>query len=180
VKRNSLELLSGPGGWVQARVVWDDNSAGPRSFVRFIQDENGRWEAVGLWVDMPTPDVLRSVPLNRISLAANASYAVSAALSARMSEPVHAPQTAEFYASFDGFVKYEPPIELKRPKGRRLDDTWYSQVADAYVAATGRGLNPRASIAEAAGVSPDVAGRWIHQARKRHLLAATKPGKVTT
>jgi len=67
---------------------------------------------------------------------------------------------------------------LKRPAGRNLPDEFYATVAERYRDAAGRGLSPRAAIAEAAGVSADVAGRWVRQARKRGYLPPTEPGKV--
>jgi hypothetical protein len=39
--------------------------------------------------------------------------------------------------------------------------------------AIGRGLKRRTAVAEAAGVSVDVAGRWIYEARKRDLIRET-------
>jgi hypothetical protein len=64
-------------------------------------------------------------------------------------------------------------------KGRRLDDDWYAKVGATYIAAKDRGLKPRMAIAELAGVSTDVAGRWIYEARKRGHLPPTRPGRVS-
>jgi hypothetical protein len=68
---------------------------------------------------------------------------------------------------------------IERPPGRRLDDSFYQRIGVVYRQAVGRGMKPRQAIAEAASVSPDVAGRWIYQARKRGLIPKTSAGKVT-
>jgi transposase len=52
-------------------------------------------------------------------------------------------------------------------------------VGEAYRVAVQRGESPRTTIAESAGVSNEVAGRWVRQARKRGYLPATEPGKVS-
>ena len=87
--------------------------------------------------------------------------------------------TAEFFDSFTGYTIPEQDITLERPAGRRLNNAFYAQVADAYHAAATLGRPPRTAIAEVAGVSTDVAGRWVYEARKRGYLAKTNPGKVT-
>ena len=95
----------------------------------------------------------------------------------RLDEPGFEIGSSKFHGSFAGFAKPEPA--LKRPAARRLNDDWYQQVAEAYIAAADRGEKPRTAVARLAGVSTDVAGRWIYEARKRGHLAPTRPGRVT-
>jgi hypothetical protein len=67
---------------------------------------------------------------------------------------------------------------LERPKGRRPSDDFYSHVAKAYVGAVVQGMKPRVALADAAGVSTDVVGRWVREARRRGKLSPTTPGRV--
>jgi hypothetical protein len=113
-------------------------------------------------------------------LAVNASESLSAKLEGRLTETSFEPGTLEFFGSFNDFVTPEPPLTLSRPERRALSDEWYAEVAATYRAAAARGLKPRTAIAQAAGVSTDLAGRWVYEARKRGLLAPTTPGSVRT
>jgi hypothetical protein len=168
-----LHLIPGPSGWVQARF-FDKKSAYRRLFVRFEPDAGGRWAAAEWRIPGYPDDVLRQVPYNRIRKAVDADERIRDELARRISE---LPEPG-FDGAF-GEPERSKPIRLVRPKGRRLDDSFYQQVAVTYRQAIGRGLNPRQAIAEAATVSPDVAGRWIYEARKRDLIPKTTPGKVT-
>jgi hypothetical protein len=164
----TLELLPGPGGWVQV--------VGKAWIVRFTR-EGDVWKQTEIRLIDARPEDLRAFPLRRIELAVNASDALSAALAARLDED---PEELGPRA-FEGFVIVipEPPITLKRPKAHRLTDEWYAEVAKVYRLAAARQLNPRTTIAEAAGVSTDVAGRWVYEARKRGHLPPAQPGKVS-
>jgi hypothetical protein len=149
-------------------------------FVRFRRDEQGRWTPNGaLYVPGLSPETLRAVPLKRILLAVTASESLRAALESRLDQIVPEVGTPEFQGSFTSWVQAEPPLTLERPKGRALPDEFFAKVAETYRAATIRGWPPRTAVAEAAGVSTDVAGRWVREARKRQYLPATKQGKVT-
>ena len=66
---------------------------------------------------------------------------------------------------------------LERPPGRRLNDDFYAQVADVYRRVAGRQKNPRTVIAEAAGVSTDVAGRWVYEAPEARPPRRDDPGE---
>lgn len=170
-----LTLKPGPGGWVMAH----DSRSGI-AFVHFRR-ESERWARGPIFLPGEmTPELLRVVPLRRIELAVSASHSISSALVQRLEEESPPLGSSDFYAAFSGYMTSEP-IKLERPKTHRLDDDWYRRVADAYRQAVERGLNPRAAIADAAGVSRDVAGRWIAEARKpsRGFLPKTKPGMVT-
>jgi hypothetical protein len=172
-----LTFKEGPGGWVRADLHSSRRLEG-RYWLCFVQERN-RWKAVAMFALGPF-SATQHVPVRRIELAVNADEALCAALVARLDDPIPPLGTSEFLASFTGYMRSERFV-LKRPPGRRLDDSFYADVARAYRDATARGRNPRAVIAADAGVSSDVAGRWIYEARKpeRGFLPRTKPGKVT-
>ena len=107
------------------------------------------------------------------------TISVSPSKPARLKQRVPTVGSEAFGAEFAaGYVIDEPPIKLRRPSGRYLPEQFYDEVARAYRTAVERGLKPRKTIADAATVSTEVAGRWIREARKRDLLPATEPGKV--
>jgi len=178
VKRFELEFQDGPGGWVEADVIGEGEYA--PFFVRFRLDKQGGWAPDGaLYVPGLSPETLRAIPLKRILLAVGASESLRAALQRRLTETVPEVGTVEFHRAFTSWVHEEPPLRLQRPKGRALPDEFFAKVAETYRAATIRGWPPRTAVAEAAGVSTDVAGRWVREARKREYLPATEQGKVT-
>jgi len=168
-----MELKAGPAGWVLAQGDTLD-----ACWIRFVPVGED-WQPTTLFHWPLTAELVRRFPLHRIEIAVNADDRLSAALAARYDEPIDEPGTERFVTAFTGYGHVpEPEITLKRPSGRRLPDEWYAQVAVAYTMASARSLKPRKAIAEAAGVSLDVAGRWIYEARKRGLLPATRPGRV--
>jgi hypothetical protein len=170
VTDSEIRLIPGPAGWVQARFYVGEHVR--RVFVRFEPDAAGRWKAAEWRIPHPPPEPL---PWRRIVKAVDASD-FSARLFARFQEEAE----PGFVGAFGEARPFGKLLELKRPAGRRLDGSFYAQVAMLYRQAVGRGLNPRQTIAEQAGVSTDVAGRWIYEARKRKLIPKTTPGKVTT
>jgi hypothetical protein len=176
--QTTLEFMPGPAGWLECSW-WRDGEEALHAWVNFRRAANGHLKAIALFCLEPTSAALRSLPLHRIEVAANAGGSISEQLAARLGEPSPAIGSAEFHEAFDGWVQPEPPLELKRPPGRRLDDDWYAKVGTTYVAAKDQGLKPRTAIAELAGVSTDVAGRWIYEARKRGHLPPTRPGRVS-
>jgi hypothetical protein len=175
--RTELTIKTGPAGWVKADVMRGETIV-TSAWVRFTRPRGGRWQPAALFMVSPTDETKRLVSLHRIELAVNASALVSNELAERIDEPI-APGSVDFHKAFTGYGHHPEPIVLERPTGRRLDTSFYAQVADAYRIAASRGLNPRSAISGAAGVSTDVAGRWVYEARKRGLLAETTPGKVT-
>jgi hypothetical protein len=180
MKRIYLELQNGPGGWVEAFVFEEGGADYKPFYVRFRPDISERWSPHGtLHVPGLSPETFRAVPLKRIALAVEASAMLREALARRLHETVPEVGTLEFYETFTGWVHEEPPLTLERPKGRALPDEFFAKVAETYRAATIRGWPPRTAVAEAAGVSTDVAGRWVRVARDRGYLPATKQGKVT-
>jgi hypothetical protein len=170
---DEIYLIPAASGWVQAR--FEDSHSRRRVFVRFEPDAHGRWNAAEWSLPGYPPEVLRRVPFHRITMAVNANERVLDELAARLDE---APEPG-FRAAFGEAQHSGEPLQLVRPAGRTLDDSFYGQVGFVYRQAVGRGMKPRLAIAKAAGVSPDVAGRWIYEARKRGLIPKTRPGKVT-
>ena len=59
-----------------------------------------------------------------------------------------------------------------------LTDEFLGQVAAAYRAAVARGERPNKALAEQSGYPPRTAERWVYLARKKGLLAPTRPGSV--
>jgi hypothetical protein len=176
-----LDLAEGPRGWVEATFGGLEPSYRD-VYVQLRKDDEGRWGPTGaLVVPGLTPENIRAVPLRRILLAVEASETFRRNLEKRIDEPAAEPGSDEFRDSFSDW-RYEAevlePLKLERPKKRNLPDEFYAQVAGVYRAAVLRGLRPRTAIAEAAGVSGEVAGRWIRQARRRDYLPETEPGKV--
>jgi hypothetical protein len=145
-------------------------------FVRFQPDAKGRWKPAEWRIPGYPAEILRQVPHQRIARAVQANEQVKQALATRLAEPAE-----EGFAHAFGVAVRDRPIVISRPKGRNLDDNFYAHVGHVYRQAVGSGLkNPRQAIAEAARVSPDTAGRWIYEARKRHFIPKTTPGKVTS
>ena len=172
-----LDLAAGPSGWIQA-TLGEAPALYRDIYVQLSKDAEGQWRPAGaLFVPGLTPESIRTLPLRRILLAVNASDPLRDDLARRLEEPVEPFGTQEFYDSFSGWPQDELP-PLKRPEKRNLPDTFYAEVAARYRDAVLRGLRPRPAIAEAAGVSGEVAGRWIREARRRGYLPATEPGKV--
>jgi len=147
--------------------------------VRLAPDADGAWKPDGtVYVRPVTQENLRVPPLRRIVVAVAASEGLQASLTARLDDAVPDPGSNDFLKALSGYVHPELP-SLTRPTGRTLSDEFYAAVADRYRDAAARGLSPRSAIATAADVSTDVAGRWVREARKRGLLPATDPGKVS-
>ena len=176
-----LELYVGPGGWIQAEARKGGELVS-RSWVCFARRKGGRWEAVTLFTLLPTRESIDAIPLHRAEVAVHTSAALLSELERRLAEPVPELGTAKFLKAFSGYAKPEPVLVLERPAGRVLSDDFYARVAETYLAASELGMKPRTAIAKAAGVSVEVAGRWIHEARnrprdaKRKFLPPTEPG----
>lgn len=103
-----------------------------------------------VWIEKPTPEKLRRVPLSRIEIAASAGGGAGR--------------------------RYR----LRRPASRRLTDAFYAKVAFAYTDAAGRGnRKPRKVLADDTGAADATVARWIMEARKRGYLPPAQPGKVS-
>ncbi len=178
MQRTELELQARPGGWVDVTIsqdgeFWDVH-------LRLRRTDDG-WEPQGtLYARRLSPQTLKAIPLRRILAAVAASDALRNDLEKQFEEPAPEPGSDEFkkMAETAAWSHPEPLPALKRPRGRRLPDDFYAAVANLYREATTRGLNPRTAVAEQAGTSTEVAGRWVREARKRGQLPPTAPGKA--
>jgi hypothetical protein len=177
-QRTELELQAGPGGWLTA--TFSGGGEFWNVYLRLRRTDDGSWAPDGtLYAPPLSPETLRTIPLRRILLAVAASDAARNDLENKLGEPVPEPGSTEFHSELDtAWVHPEPLPKLKRPQGRRLPDEFYAAVADLYREAAARGLNPRTTVAEQAGISTEVAGRWVREARKRGQLPPTAPGKA--
>jgi hypothetical protein len=176
---DEIHLSPGDGGWVRARFTARDSSE-QTAYVRFAP-RGTRWRATELWLRDPSPGLLRALPLNRIERAVNADGSADGQIAFALRAGHTNPTPADLPAHFkDKRRRIMQPLKLERPAGRRLDDAFYERVGFVYREAVARGLKPRRAIAEAAGVTSDVAGRWIYEARKRErgFIPKTSPGKV--
>jgi hypothetical protein len=125
-------------------------------------------ELVELRILQPLQQDLRSLPLGRIERAVNAVPAVIT------------PATAGVVFGASGTLTAPTTrFKLVRPARRRLPDSFYKDVAEAYRQAVAAGLNPRKTLATDSGAPADTVARWTLEARKRGYLPATEPGKVS-
>jgi hypothetical protein len=179
-QRTELDLQAGPGGWGKVSISRDGELE--EVYLRWRRADDGAWKPQGtLYAPPLSPEKLRTIPLRRILAAAEASGTFRNDLKRKLDEPAPEPGSSEFDEEFaTGWAHDEPkPLpKLKRPRGRRLPDDFYAAVADLYREAAARGLNPRTTVAEQAGTSTEVAGRWVREARKRGQLPPTAPGKA--
>jgi hypothetical protein len=172
-----IDLLAGPGGWVQASWRRSDGSEG-RVFVRFQppRTRKARWQITDLQVPAPTTALLRDVPLARIEAATFASPPVLETLR----EWLDKKPATNLAEEFKGPYRETPrQYRLKRPPSRRLDDDFYRTVSWAYREAVARGMNPGKTLAEDSGTPQGTVNRWIAGARDRGYLPPGEPGKVS-
>jgi hypothetical protein len=138
-------------GW----FVWLED---PTVHVRVEEGGDGRIRLTGLQLDAPvTAERLRSVPVGRIEAAANADLHSSAPSTRRPKAKISASMRSNAVQGYP--------------------DAFYDAVASVYrhLAATSR--RPVVELAEANGVPPTTAQRWIKEARRRGLLAPGHRGK---
>jgi hypothetical protein len=170
-----IDLLAGPGGWVQASWRRSDNSEG-RVFARLRRHRKGRWQVTDLQVPAPTTALLHDVPLARIEIAINVSGPVLETLVERIDEK----PSANLAEDFKGLYRRMPrQARLERPTSRRLDDAFYRNVGWAYRAAAARGMSPAKTLAQDSGAPQGTVNRWIAEARSRGYLPPGEQGKVT-
>ena len=177
MKRSDLKLTPAPGGWIHAD--WGDG----RAWVRFgLDEENRLTRPTEVHVLEPTAERLRRVPLGRIQAAVTArgSGLIQFMLAVGINTEPPPGMLSTPPDKFGEFVeKHKPRYRLKRPAGRRLDDTFFANVALAYRDAASRMLNPRQTIAADTGAAPDTVAGWVQEARRRGHLPPGQPGKVT-
>jgi hypothetical protein len=64
------------------------------------------------------------------------------------------------------------------PAGQRLSDEHYRKVAEVYRTAAKEGPEPTNAVKAHFQVSRSTAGRWVVEARARHILGPTVPGRA--
>jgi hypothetical protein len=173
MKRSPLNFAPGPGGWVH--VDWGNGKV----WLRFEKDAEDKLTRVaGLNAsgsDELTPDDLRRIPLGRIASAIIANGQTQLMLALGLNEPV----PATMFSAFSEKGIDEPNrFRLKRPAGRRLEDSFFENVARAYNDALIRGLNPRQTLAADSGNAPDTVAGWVLKAREKDFLPKTRAGKA--
>jgi hypothetical protein len=182
IATSRISLTVGDGGWVQAQFT-PRNLPEQTVYVRFTP-EGDRWRAIELWLEDPTQELLRSLPLSRIEHALNASErgeAVAGRIVFGLSVGHGNPTPDDLPAHFkDKQRRIVQPVKLKRPPTRRLSDDFYKDVGRAYTAAVEAGHNPRKALAEASATPADTVARWITAARRRGYLPDAEPGKVSS
>ncbi len=163
--------VSGQRGWVHARWERSDGSGGA-VYAAFRPKDANTWYISDLLVSIPTAALLRDVPLARIATAANADPTIR-----RWIEENAAPDLKEAVRR----ARARPRPRLKRPAGRRLDDDFYREVAEAYRAAVAHGLQPAKTLAEDSDTPLGTVNRWIARARRDEpgFLPPATPGKVS-
>ena len=170
-------MVASGGGWTQV-------SLGETiiAYIRFtLNDDHKTFRIAEVRVTDPDPDSLRRIPLARIETAANANGIVMLGLAIAHKKKAPADVTEHFRQARVELHAMDDAGRwlLRRPKGRRLDDVFYRDVARAYTEAAGQGLNPRQTLAVDTGSAPDTVARWVGEARRRGYLPPTTPGKVT-
>jgi hypothetical protein len=161
-------LVSGQHGWVQAHWWRADGSHGAVTAM-FRPRTAERWYIARLLVDVPSAELLRDVPLARIEHAVHADPEILEWV-ARGQEPALVEQMKR--------EALQRP-RLARPTAHRLDDPFYSEVAEAYKGAVQAGLQPAKTLAEDADTPQGTVNRWIAAARARGFLPPGAPGKIT-
>jgi hypothetical protein len=169
-----IQLTPAVGGWVYAD--WGDDKA----WVRFSKDKSGRLARITeLHLFEPSPERLRRVPLKRIHAAVNMRGADFIRLMLAMGIEEEPPPGMLTRQPPDSGMKLERRYRLKRPAARRLDDSFYADVAHAYQSAVAFGLNPRKAIVEDTAAADATVAGWVLEARRRGRLPSAKPGKVS-
>jgi hypothetical protein len=168
-----LHLEAGPAGWVKALWRRGARSREHTCYVCF-KKKAGWWRPVELQATASTQEHLRDIPLHKIELAVNANPVVTETLEKWLNRK----SPVDFAGAFGAALKRVPRIPLKPPAGRRLDDSFYREVAFAYRDAVRRGLNPAKTIAADTHKPASTVNRWIAKARELGYLPPTEQGRV--
>ncbi len=115
------------------------------------------------------------MPLKRIHAAVTMRGAglVQLMLAAGFAET---PPADMFETPVKGGLALEKRYRLKRPKGKRLEDSFYRDVAHAYQSALAFGLQPRKAMVADTGAADATVAAWVLEARRRGYLAKVTPG----
>jgi hypothetical protein len=160
--------------------------------VRVAVGDGGRLVLTGLRVEgVPTAELLRAIPVGRIEATANAQLSIvddEVVPAPPVRLPEHPGRVAE--AADGGWDVPDPGVAVPRPGarapvpdsnggGRRgRPDGFYRDVARAYLDLAQASTRPVAVLAEANGVPPTTAHRWVKEARRRGFLPPGRPGKA--
>jgi hypothetical protein len=167
-----LHVEAGPAGWVTAYWRRGARSREQVARVRFEPLTNGWWRPEDVFV---SASVLDDVPLRKIELAVNATEVVPETLE----EWLDKPSPVDFPGAVQAALEPVLPTRLKRPRGRKLDDDFYREVAFAYRDAVRRGSNPAKTMAADAKKPVSTVNRWIGRTRELGYLPPTEPGRVS-
>jgi hypothetical protein len=166
------------GGWVYVPTPGSDLEIR----MRFAERPEGRLEAIDVWISRKegiSATALRNVPLAQIEALANSPVMAKALL-----EKMHGP-SATSEPELEG-VKNRlaslapaepmplPPAKLEVPASRKKPDTFYQEVATAYMTLASMDRRPATVLAEQNNVPITTVHRWVKEARARGFLA---PGR---
>ena len=157
----------GSDGYLEASWERADGTSG-KAVLSFLPLKAERWHARDIWMREPTAEKLRDVPLARIEAAVNANPSLHEELEKAI------PEAAVSWRRGRAAQR----LKLERPSSRRLDDSFFQQVADAYQAAVANGLPPAKTLAAESDTPAGTVNRWIAGARARGFLPPSEPGKA--
>jgi hypothetical protein len=166
-----IELTPAVGGWVYAD--WGNGEA----WVRFGKDRRERLTRITeIHVLDPSYQKLARVPLGRIHAAVTMRGAslVQLMLALGFDRPL-----PDFTKPPKKGMRLERRYQLERPPGKRLDDSFYRDVAHAYQSAVAFGLHPRQAIVGDTGAADATVAAWVGEARRRGHLPPAQPGKIS-
>lgn len=172
---DEITITPATGGWLHAD--WGTGHA----WIRLARDRRDRLTKIReLHLVDPTSDMVRGVPLKRIDAAVTMRGAglIQMALAIGFDQEPPTLEALSQRPARSG-AKLERRYRLERPKGRRLGDDFYRDVAHAYQSAIAFGMQPRKAIVADTGAADATVAGWVGEARRRGYLPPGQPGKVT-
>lgn len=174
-----LKITPAVGGWLHAD--WGDGQA----WVRFGKDEGDKLARI---IELHTSDPAnaRLVPLHRIQAAATARGSGLVQLMLALGIDQEPPAGMLSGTPAEAVAREvarkadsEPRYVLKRPRGKRLPDSFFANVARAYQSAVAHGLNPRKTISADTKTTDSTVSGWVVKARALGYLPKGEQGKIT-
>jgi hypothetical protein len=177
-------IATKPAGWL---FVWAE---GGHFQVRVALGEKGRLEPVELYLP-PGGWPLDARSLGRLPVTFAVTQANSPDLRAAILEQLDLPPVPGVDPPVPLWKPPGPLDDVKQaaaigrrrsarltvPQGSRKPDSFYRRVAEIYSALAVHSTRPAAELAEANGVPPTTAHRWVKEARKRGFLAPGHKGR---